>query len=283
MKVNEVVRFLKLSEKTKEPKTIEEQEIIEKLKNDLYEYFITFFAAYKNKNNDIKNIDELFELTIKDLTDQYITNDYKFNINDYFLYHLERINSTKDWTLRFKNKNNTPVTTLVNEARAGNTESKKQLIERYMYLIKINPDMTEDDIQNAYLFLTEIVNEYLKGNCVSYISQYLNTYLERSMDKILLKDKIANQKYYDVCNAIYEDEYVKINQFDNLIELFEINEIIENSELAEEFKEYLYKVVQGYKISEIAKEYNTTHQNLEQKLHTQKVQKVGKRLKYRGV
>lgn len=282
MNINEVVRFLKFSKNTKEEKTKEEQELIEKLRNDLYQHFIAFFADYKKKNSDIKNIEELFIFTIKELTDQYIYNDYKININDYFIYHLDKITSTRDWTLRFKNKNNTPVTTLVNEAKSGNLDAKKHLIERYMYLIKINPDMTEDDIQNAYLFLCEIITEYLNGNCVSYISQYLNTYLERSIDKILIKDKIETQKFYDICNAIYEDEFVKINQFDNLIELFEVNDIIENSKLTEEFKQYLYKVAQGYKNSEIAKHYHTTPQNLEQKLHTKKVEKVVKRLKVRG-
>ena len=165
---------------------------------NLYEHYYNVFSRYIDENQDVENIIEKYKELVKIRIILYFKNNCTASIYSYIWYTLELANKFKTWDydelINVKTKK-TSIKEFINEA-STNKEARKELIEKYMYIIekslsnyKIDIEY-EDALQIGYLLLIEVTNEYFDNyeyNKKYYFSSYIEAHISRYYP-ILLND-----------------------------------------------------------------------------------------------
>lgn len=196
---------------------------------NLYEHYYNAFSQYIDENQDVENIEEKYKELIKIRIILYFKNNCIASIYSYIKYTLELANKFKVWDYNELNKTRARkafIKEFVDEA-STNKETRKSLIEKYMYIIenslnnyKIDIEY-EDALQIGYLLLIEKTNEYF-DNYDYNKKYYFSSYIERCISRyypILLNDANINLKNFnsekeEKFNTSFEDNLFKVEYLD---------------------------------------------------------------------
>lgn len=169
---------------------------IQALKNHYIEKY-----SYLKDEIDFPNSEKLLISTINLIIDMYVQSNTVVSLCNYVRQKLKSVVRTNSWQIEGKEKFNYTINYIVNEARNGSDDARKQLIEYYMYIVdyflsKYDLQIEyEDARQLGYLFLTKKINTYLSIDSKTDISCYLLRAFSNTFTTIIEKNNKKASEY----------------------------------------------------------------------------------------
>lgn len=206
----------------------------------LYQHYYKVFKRYLDNNREIENIEEKYKYIIIKRIEAYFKNNCISALCDYINYTFELADKYKIWDFDKLNEfrsmpKPSPVRDLVQEA-ATNSDARKKLIEKYMYIVERELDNCELDIeyedalQMGYLLLVKSVNRYLENYEVNKkydFSTYIITSIHASYTSLIRHVNYDQRNYMHYKNSIdYVDSFEDVVLEKILME--NVREVIKN-------------------------------------------------------
>lgn len=213
---------------------------------------------------DVDEVKTLYPIVIERLLDEFFENNNSCNylLQDFMRCRLTTIAKNSWWNQRKTGS----VQRLIIKARNGDINAKKELIERYMYIVdtKIQEfgfDNNEEIRQIGYLVLAQTINDYLDNNIENDIVSHVHGYFNRNYFSAVKKMKSDEENYINTKNLLKKKLVPEEVTYELELEKSEILDCINRLDDEKE-KKLMIDIFNGYNQSDIAQELGVTSSSI---------------------